>query len=395
METIDEAGKRHLSFLTETPASESGLVSGSINGYYENGTDGNSSIVLVDIENDWQNKNKDIYTKFDATIGFSNPSQDNQSKIVGNVIFDGRLDKKNFIYGAGVEYNSYSNNSQIIDIHVAGKHKKTGLGADLTRRTTISKTDSGDNAIVSNYRLKLDILSNKTEDQSSENNTTEEQTSSTSSHFSFESDTSALPSDVEQVDTNARNLVSQYLKPTRKNGSDLDFEYTENKCGVTYEYNYNFIDKENSFISVTPVVGLHNYTDQGVNDNNDSFEMTGGVITQFGKKTANGQAFKGSVTAMVDRIVKRGSHPYDSKYLLASLQYSNAKAKLDAEIDAGALKSGDIGLLYINLNAEKDMKNSSIGLSAGLSKFKVNDETSNLFNVMATYKYSFPYKTKK
>ena len=123
--------------------------------------------------------------------------------------------------------------------------------------------------------------------------------------------------------------------------------------------------------------------------------MTGGVITQFGKKTANGQAFKGSVTAMVDRIVKRGSHPYDSKYLLASLQYSNTKAKLDAEIDAGALKSGYIGLLYINLNAEKEMKNSSIGLSAGLSKFKVNDETSNLFNVMATYKYSFPYKTKK
>ncbi len=390
METIDEAGKRHLSFLTES-APESGCVSGSVNGYYENGTSGNTSIFLGNVQNSWQNKNKDIYTKFNATIGvnsvINNQSRQEQNKVVGNVSFDGRLEKKKMIYGAGVEYNSYSNNSQILDIHVAGKYKH-GPGADLTRRTTITKDDqTGESATVSSMKLKLDIVSNKTDDDDNQ--------PSEYNPFSFETGGSALPSEVTEVNDNARQLASQYVKPNRKNGSDLDFEYTENKCGITYEYNHNVVDKQDKFLSVAPVIGVHDYTDQTLSDNNESLEMTGGLVTQFGSATANGQTISGSVTAMTDRIVKSGSHPYDSNYLLANVQYSNTKAKLNAEIDAGALKSGDVGVRYVNLNAEKQMKNSSLGLSAGIARFKIADESSNLYNVMATYKYNIPYKTKK
>ena len=64
VETIEEIGKRHLSFLTEG-APESGTISGSINGYYEYGSNKHEeAIFLGSIENNWQNKAKTIYTKF-------------------------------------------------------------------------------------------------------------------------------------------------------------------------------------------------------------------------------------------------------------------------------------------------------------------------------------------
>lgn len=383
MDTIDEAGERHLSFLSETAPENN--ISGVINTYNEWGTSGNCSIFLGQIENSWQNKNKEIYTKLNVTAGYEkntkNTSDTNKTKMVAGLSFDGRLDKEKFIYGAGVEYNSYSDNTKILDIHAAGKHKASGLGADLTRRTTITKDEeTGSTSVISNMKLKVDILSNKSEDSSNP-------------HFSFDSSSSALPSEVEDVNTNAKNLISGYIKPERKKGSDLDLEYTENKCGVTYEYNYNFIDKNDEYFSVAPTIGLHDYTDKTTSGNNESLEMTGGIITQFGKIFSNGQSFSGSVTAITDRIVKNGSKPFDSRYLLANAQYNNPKADLNASINAGALKSGNITLSYLNVDAEKQMKHSSISLCAGISRFNLNDELSNLYNVMVTYKYNFPYKT--
>ena len=190
-------------------------------------------------------------------------------------------------------------------------------------------------------------------------------------------------------------LYGEYIKPERKDGLDLDFEYTESKCGVTIEYNNNFVKKDDMYLSVAPVIGLHDHTDPALDDNNESFEITGGVITQFGKTTDNGHTFSGSFSAMTDRIVKKGSYPYDSNYFLASAQYTNQKAQLNASINAASLKSGELSLKYVNFCGAKQFKNSSVELSAGLSSFKMPEEEQNLFNITATYKYNIPYKTKK
>ena len=390
IENIDDANGRYLSFLTET-APESGNILGSLNYNYENGTSSRGTTFLGIVENRWQNKQKTIYTKLSTTFGYETYHEgkgeevNNTKKIVGNVSFDGRYDgaKNNFIYGAGAEYNSYSNDTQVLNIHAAAKHKPTNIGANITRRTTFSKdTENGKTARVSNIKLKIDILSNKTSEQAY-------------SPFSVDTSSSALPQQAVTINNEATNDAAQYIKSDRKNGWDVDFKYDENECGFVAEYNRNLYQGENGFFAAAPVIGLHDYTDPNETNNNESVKMTGGVVLQAGKKWANGQTFKGTITTIGNRIVKTGYKPYDSDYVLANFSYNNPKAQLTAELDAATIKSGESLLKYAGLYVEKQMKNSNFGLTVGVAKSDISGEVENLFNVMATYKYNFPYKTKK
>ncbi len=390
METIDDRQKQNLEFLDKS-VSEGGNISGSVSGYYEKGSNGRQTILFGVVNNSWQNKKKNIYTEFNAAAGYNNETSEESGertkKVVGNVSFNARLDKENFIYGAGANYYSETD-VETLDFNISTRHKQTGIGADLTRRTTITRdVETGDKNVVNKMKLKIDIISNKTANPKNDN--------SSHQQIKFETGSSALPSEVEEVNTKAQDLASNYIKPERKNGPDVDFEYNDNQCGATFEFNHNVINKNNRFLSIAPVIGLHEYTDSTLDNNNESFEMTTGVIAQFGNKSSKGQSFTGTVTAMADRMVKKGSHPYDTTYILASTSYNNPKAKFCAAVDAGLIRSGDITLKYANLSAEKQFKHSALELSAGVSKYNYTGENENLFNVLATYKYNIPYKTKR
>ena len=390
METIDDRQKQNLKFLDKS-VSEGGNISGSLNCYYENGSNSSQTTLFGEVKNSWQNKKKNIYTEFNAAAGYNNETRtdsgEKTKKVVGNVSFNARLDKGNFKYGAGANYYS-DTDVETLDFNISAREKRLGIGADLTRRTTITRDEeTGGKNVKNDMKLKIDIISNKNDNPKNDD--------SSNQQIKFETGTSALPSEVEEVNTKAQDLASVYIKPERKNGPDVDFEYNNNQCGATFEFNHNVIKKNNRFLSIAPVVGLHEYTDPKLDNNNESFEMTAGVITQFGNKSSKGQTFTGTVTAMADRMVKKGSDPYDTTYILVNACYNNPKAKLSAAVDAGMIKSGDISLKYANLSAEKQFKHSALELSAGISKYDYSGEKENLFNVLATYKYNIPYKTKK
>lgn len=390
METIDDRQKQNLEFLDKS-VPEGGNISGSVNCYYEKESNSSQTTLFGEVKNCWQNKKKNIYTEFYAATGYNNETSaegERTKKVVGNVSFNARLDKGNFKYGAGANYYSETG-LETLDFNISTRHKQTGIGADLTRRTTITRDEeTGGKNVKNEMKLKIDIISNKNDNPKNDD--------SSNRQIKFESGTSALPSEVEEVNTKAQNMSSSYIKPERKNGFDVDFEYNNNQCGATFEYNRNFYNKNNEVLSIAPVIGLHEYTDPTLDNNNESFEMTTGVITQFGKKYSNGQTFTGTITAMADRMVKKGSRPYDTTYILANACYNNPKAKFSAAVDAGMIKSGNITLNYANLIAEKQFKNSALELSAGISKYSYSGgENEKLFNVLATYKYNIPYKTKK
>ena len=414
LEDIDNAGKEHIRNLQST-LPDDGLLSGSVSFTHESSEAELTETTYVNINNSWQNKKKNFGIFASGTLNYEKSiskientdvpevqnnqtdtgnndygafvqNETNTKNFSGNFSLNARYDTKDVIVGGGVSATFYNDEDKMYDIFVTGVHKPSKIGFDLTRRTIkVKDSESGESVSKSKMKLKVDIIDRK------------------SNNDEFEFDNPIKPHEVslpsesnEEIQkANEENNKIKNLKAKNGSGIDVDFEYDDTKCGVLVGYGVNLVNnpKTATRLTVAPVLGLYSYSEA---DESDAAKITFGGNIEFKKIYPAGQRISADLSVINDRIAAQGSKPVDAFYTIFSGSYTNPRAKLSTNLDAGYIKSGSNSIAYVEGNIGYQIKDFNIGVKGGYSTASGEEfYDEHTTQIGASVTYTIPYKTRK
>ncbi len=426
VDDIDNIGQSHIDNLTEEMP-ESGLIQGNIYTSVERAKGTQTNTFHAIVNNQWQNKNKTFGITASASYGYEHnkytgnsfefdfesdsdttepkdldtastkttdptsapkkdesdvPAADNSEQLssetskMGSISINTRFDSNKITLGAGIDSNFYPNSNQIHDQHITILHKDTNIGADLTRRTVVTKDEkTGETIQKSQMKFKIDLV-NRKKDNLLSNNRTDKQ-SQQESEVSLADDTTATE------DNPLLNIGK---------GWDIDFEYDNSKCGIAAQYGINLVNKPQKQFNLTiaPVAGIYDYTSP-TDNNAEAVKGTAGLITEISKGWNDGQRVNASIIGAINRVAQNGAAPSDTKYISFEGSYINPGKNIFASLEAGAIDTGNMKMRYAELNAGYDIKDFNIGLHAGITNIKDNESSDNNYELGLKVAYRIPY----